>query len=209
MLERSHIFTDKNIPKYLRDWFPEDKDPWYILDHIEEAILTSINRNPGQYQEIRKNVFVRGKLKQLDKYTEIYGPALIGECCQIRHGAFLRENVIIGDNCVVGNSTELKNSVLFNDVQVPHFNYVGDSILGYKSHLGAGVKLSNVRLDEGSISIKYPGGEPYPTGRVKFGALVGDEAQVGCNSVLNPGTVVEKGVFILPLQCVSGYYKGA
>jgi bifunctional N-acetylglucosamine-1-phosphate-uridyltransferase/glucosamine-1-phosphate-acetyltransferase GlmU-like protein len=108
---------------------------------------------------------------------------------------------------VVGNSTELKNAVLFNHVQVPHFAYVGDSVLGYQSHLGAGVKISNVRLDEGPIYIKKPGEKPIATRRVKFGAIIGDNAQIGCNSVLNPGTVIEKGAFIYPLQCVGGYCK--
>jgi NDP-sugar pyrophosphorylase family protein len=206
MLDRSLIFADVNIPKRLRTWFPKGKELWYILDHIEEAIWAIVNRHPGDYYELKKNVFIKGAPRRLDPCVQIYGPALIGADCEIRHGAFLRENVIIGDHCVVGNSTEIKNAVLFNHVQVPHFNYVGDSVMGYKSHLGAGVKLSNVRLDEGPIFIKYPGAKPIATGRVKFGAIIGDHAQIGCNSVLNPGTVVEKGAFIFPLQCVGGYY---
>jgi NDP-sugar pyrophosphorylase family protein len=160
----------------------------------------------GDYTELKKNVFIKGAPRRLDPCVQIYGPALIGADCEIRHGAFLRENVIIGDHCVVGNSTEIKNVVLFDRVEAPHFNYAGDSILGYQSHLGAGVILSNQRLDKGPVFIKYPGKDPIPTGRTKFGALIGDQAQIGCNSVLNPGTVVEKEAFIYPLQCVGGYY---
>lgn len=127
----------------------------------------------------------------------IKGPAVIGRNCQIRHNAYIREDVIIGDNCVVGNSSELKNAMLFNDAQVPHFNYIGDSILGHKAHLGAGVILSNYKLVRGNVLVEVEG-QFYDTGLRKFGALVGDSAEVGCNSVLNPGSIVGRHSVIYP-----------
>jgi len=127
----------------------------------------------------------------------IKGPATIGKNCQIRHNAYIRENVIIGDGCVVGNSSELKNSLLFNGAQVPHFNYVGDSILGYKSHIGAGVKISNLKLFPGNIEVEV-NGVPLDTGLRKFGALLGDGAEAGCNAVLNPGTILGRNAIVYP-----------
>jgi len=127
----------------------------------------------------------------------IKGPAIIGKNCQIRHNAYIRENVIIGDGCVVGNSSELKNSLLFNGAQVPHFNYVGDSILGYKSHIGAGVKISNLKLFPGNIEVEVDG-VPLDTGLRKFGALLGDGAEAGCNAVLNPGTILGRNAMVYP-----------
>jgi UDP-N-acetylglucosamine diphosphorylase / glucose-1-phosphate thymidylyltransferase / UDP-N-acetylgalactosamine diphosphorylase / glucosamine-1-phosphate N-acetyltransferase / galactosamine-1-phosphate N-acetyltransferase len=127
----------------------------------------------------------------------IKGPALIGRNCQIRHGAYLREHVIVGDDCVVGNSCELVRSVLFNRCQVPHFNYVGDSILGHKAHLGAGVKISNVKLVPGNVTVEVDG-QPLDTGLRKFGALLGDAAEAGCNAVLNPGTILGRGALVYP-----------
>ena len=127
----------------------------------------------------------------------IKGPAIIGRNCQIRHNAYIREDVIIGDNCVVGNSSELKTALLFNHAQVPHFNYVGDSILGHKAHLGAGVVLSNYKLVPGTVTVEMDG-QPFDTGLRKFGALLGDAAEVGCNSVLNPGTILGRNSVIYP-----------
>src|SRR5262249_33988624 len=127
----------------------------------------------------------------------IKGPAIIGRNCQIRHNAYLRENVIVGDNCVVGNSSELKNCLMFNRSQAPHFNYVGDSILGHKAHLGAGVVLSNYKLVSGNVLLELDG-RPFDTGLRKFGALLGDGAEVGCNSVLNPGTILGRGAVVYP-----------
>ena len=127
----------------------------------------------------------------------IKGPAIIGKNCQIRHNAYIREHVLIGDNCVVGNSSEIKHSILFNDCHVPHFNYVGDSILGYKSHLGAGVKISNVKLVPGNVFVEIDG-VPFDTGLRKFGALLGDFAEVGCNSVLNPGSIIGRNSILYP-----------
>jgi len=127
----------------------------------------------------------------------IKGPAIIGKNCQIRHNAYLRENVLIGDNCVVGNASELKNALLFNGAQVPHYNYIGDSILGHKAHLGAGAKISNVKLFPGNIEVDV-NGLPHDTGLRKFGALLGDHAEVGCNAVLNPGSILERGTVVYP-----------
>ncbi|MST01011.1 MAG: UDP-N-acetylglucosamine diphosphorylase [Pedosphaera sp.] len=128
----------------------------------------------------------------------IKGPAIIGRNCEIRHGAYIRENVIVGDGCLVGNSCELKHAVLFNGCQVPHFNYVGDSILGHKAHLGAGVILSNVKSLAGNVTVEVEG-RKCDTGLRKFGALLGDGAEIGCNSVLNPGSVIGRGAMIYPL----------
>jgi NDP-sugar pyrophosphorylase family protein len=127
----------------------------------------------------------------------IKGPAIIGRNCEIRHNAYIRENVIIGDDCVVGNSCELKNSLLFNRAAVPHFNYVGDSILGYKAHTGAGVILSNVKSLPGNVTVEA-NGQRIDTGLRKFGALLGDGVEIGCNSVLNPGSVIGRGSVIYP-----------
>jgi UDP-N-acetylglucosamine diphosphorylase / glucose-1-phosphate thymidylyltransferase / UDP-N-acetylgalactosamine diphosphorylase / glucosamine-1-phosphate N-acetyltransferase / galactosamine-1-phosphate N-acetyltransferase len=133
----------------------------------------------------------------LEDGVMIKGPAIIGHHCRIRHNAYLRENVIVGDNCVVGHSSELKNSVLFNHAQAPHFNYVGDSILGHRVHLGAGVVLSNVKSLPGNVTVELDG-QPHDTGLRKFGALLGDGAEVGCNSVLNPGSIIGRGSVIYP-----------
>jgi UDP-N-acetylglucosamine diphosphorylase / glucose-1-phosphate thymidylyltransferase / UDP-N-acetylgalactosamine diphosphorylase / glucosamine-1-phosphate N-acetyltransferase / galactosamine-1-phosphate N-acetyltransferase len=127
----------------------------------------------------------------------IRGPAIIGRTCQIRHNAYIRENVIIGDNCVVGNSCEFKNALLFNGCQVPHFNYVGDSILGSKAHLGAGVILSNFKAFKGNVTVEM-NGAPFDTGLRKFGAMIGDGADVGCNAVVNPGSIVGRNSVIYP-----------
>jgi NDP-sugar pyrophosphorylase family protein len=137
---------------------------------------------------IGEQVFI-GEGTVLEDGAMIKGPAIIGKNCQIRHNAYIRDNVIIGDNCVVGNSCEIKNSILFNRAQVPHFNYVGDSILGYKSHLGAGVKLSNFKVFPGNITVEMDG-KPFDTGLRKFGALLGDGCEIGCNAVLSPGSII-------------------
>ncbi len=134
----------------------------------------------------------------------IKGPAIIGRNCQIRHNAYIRGDVIIGDGCVIGNSCEFKNALLFNGAQVPHFSYVGDSILGHRAHLGAGVKISNIKLVPGNVTVEKEG-IPFDTGLRKFGALLGDRTDIGCNSVLNPGTVVGSGSVIYPNVFWRGY----
>jgi NDP-sugar pyrophosphorylase family protein len=145
---------------------------------------------------IGEKVFI-GEGTVVEDGVMIKGPAIIGRNCQIRHNAYCRENVIIGDGCVVGNSTEVKNSILFNQAVAPHFNYIGDSILGYKAHLGAGVVLSNFKSLSGNVTVDLEG-KPFDTGLRKLGALVGDGCEVGCNSVLNPGSIIGRGAVIYP-----------
>jgi NDP-sugar pyrophosphorylase family protein len=145
---------------------------------------------------IGEHVYI-GEGTVLEDGVMIKGPAIIGRNCEIRHNAYIREQVIIGDNCLVGNSCELKNCLLFNDAVAPHFNYVGDSIVGYKAHLGAGVKISNFKLVPGNITVQIEG-RPFDTGLRKFGALLGDQSEVGCNAVLNPGSIIGRGAVIYP-----------
>ena len=165
--------------------------PWEVLPHIEEFIIELGNKlDSSKYNKVEENIWI-AKTAKVAKTAYINGPAIIGENTEIRHCAFIRGKVIIGNNVVVGNSTELKNAILFNNVQVPHYNYVGDSILGYKAHMGAGSILSNVRSDKKLVIIKN-GNEKIETGIKKIGAMLGDEVEVGCGSVLNPGTVPGK-----------------
>ena len=211
------------IPAILKPWFFDDKPMWYILSHIKEVIYAIVNAVPGEYQEIHKGVFIDKNVK-IDNYVEIYGPALIGKGCKFRQGAFLRENIIIGDNCIIGNSTEIKNSVLFNNVEVPHYNYIGDSILGNYAHLGAGAKISNVLLQKNKkeaikqqetslgkqvkeIKIKNTDGNWINTGLVKFGAIIGDYAEIGVNATLNPGTLLEMDMFVPSSISIGGYFR--
>lgn len=141
-------------------------------------------------------VFI-GKGTVIEQGAMIKGPAWIGEGCEIRNGCYIRENVIVGSGCVLGNSCEFKNSIIFDEAQIPHFNYVGDSIVGFRGHLGAGVILSNVKLDKSEIIVQTPEG-PVNTGLRKFGAIVGDGAEIGCNSVLNPGSLIGRETILYP-----------
>ncbi len=177
---------------------------WEAIPKIAGFIQELSQSLSSEFERIAENVWA-GKGTVIDPSVTIIGPAIIGFDCRIRHTAYIRENVIIGHESIVGNSTELKNAILFNSVQVPHFNYVGDSILGHRAHLGAGVILSNVKSFKDTIKIKTPGGEPIETGLRKFGALIGDNVEVGCNAVLNPGTIVGKNSIIYPLTAVRGY----
>jgi NDP-sugar pyrophosphorylase family protein len=145
---------------------------------------------------IGEQVFI-GEGTVLEDGVMIKGPAIIGRNCHIRHNAYFREQVILGDGCVVGNSSEIKNSILFNNAGAPHFNYIGDSILGHKAHLGAGVKISNIKLVPGNIAVEIDG-QPFDTGLRKFGALIGDGCDIGCNTVLNPGSIIGRGSVIYP-----------
>lgn len=173
---------------------------WEALKKIESYIAANLkpdlrNKCDG-VAFIGEKVFI-GEGTVVEDGVMIKGPAIIGRNCHIRHNAYLRENVIIGDGCVVGNSTEIKNSLLFNNAGAPHFNYLGDSVLGHKAHLGAGVKLSNIKLFTGNITVTMEG-RPIDTGLRKFGALLGDGAEIGCNAVLNPGSIVGRGAVIYP-----------
>jgi NDP-sugar pyrophosphorylase family protein len=176
------------------------KFTWDALKKIEgylAANLKPARHNSGAGRAfIGEKVFI-GEGTVIEDGAMIKGPAIIGKNCQIRHNAYLRENVIIGDDCVVGNSTEIKNSLLFNHAVAPHFNYVGDSILGHKAHLGAGVKISNFKMFPGNIEVEMDG-QPFDTGLRKFGALLGDGADVGCNAVLNPGSILGRGAVVYP-----------
>lgn len=177
--------------------------PWEALAHIGEFILELGKKLPkDEYEEISENVWVH-KTANVYKSAYIKGPAIICKDAEIRHCAFIRGNAIVGEGAVVGNSTELKNVILFNKVQVPHYNYVGDSILGYKSHMGAGSITSNVKSDKKLVVVK-DGIDKIETGLKKFGAMIGDNVEVGCGSVLNPGTVVGKNTNIYPLSSVRG-----
>src|SRR4051812_43018084 len=164
----------------------------YILSNLRPALH---NRCEGR-AFIGEQVFI-GEGTLVEDGAMIRGPAIIGKNCEIRHNAYIREDVIIGDNCVVGNSCELKNALLFNEAKVPHFSYVGDSILGCHAHLGAGVKISNVKLMPGNVTVEIDG-VPFDTGLRKFGALLGDHTDIGCNSVLNPGSIICRGSVIYP-----------
>lgn len=177
--------------------------PWEILPKINKFIIELGNTlDKNEYEEIEENIWI-AKSAKVAKTAYIAGPVIIGKNAEIRHCAFIRGNAIIGENSVVGNSTELKNVILFNNVQVPHYNYVGDSILGYKSHMGAGSITSNVKSDKKLVIVKN-GEEKIETGLKKFGAMIGDNVEVGCGSVLNPGTVIGKNSNIYPLSSVRG-----
>ena len=175
--------------------------PWEVLPKIGAFIVELGNTLPEEeYEKVWENVWV-AKSAKVAPTAFINGPTIIGKNAEIRHCAFIRGNASVGEGAVVGNSTELKNVILFNKVQVPHYNYVGDSILGYKAHMGAGSITSNVKSDKTLTTVKTPEG-PIETGLKKFGAMLGDEVEVGCGSVLNPGTVVGKNTNIYPLSMV-------
>ena len=177
--------------------------PWEALPKISEFIIQlGKTLDKEIYEEKQENVWI-AKTAKIYPTAYIKGPAIIGENAEIRHCAFIRGNAIVGNNAVVGNSTELKNVILFNNVQVPHYNYVGDSILGYKSHMGAGSITSNVKSDKKLVVVKN-GKEKIETGLKKFGAMIGDNVEVGCGSILNPGTVIGKNTNIYPLSSVRG-----
>ena len=177
--------------------------PWEALPKIEEFIIKLGNTlDLSKYDKIEDNIWI-AKTAKVAPTAYIKGPAIIGENAEIRHCAFIRGKAIVGEGAVVGNSTELKNVILFNKVQVPHYNYVGDSILGYKSHMGAGSITSNVKSDKKLVIVKN-GNEQIETGLKKFGAMLGDEVEVGCGSILNPGSVIGKNSNIYPLSSVRG-----
>ena len=177
--------------------------PWEVLPKIKDFIIALGNTlDTHIYEKKGENIWI-SKSAKVAPTAYISGPVIIGEETEIRHCAFIRGNAIVGNHCVVGNSTELKNVILFNNVQVPHYNYVGDSILGYRSHMGAGSITSNVKSDKKLVIVKS-GAECMETGLKKFGAMIGDNVEVGCNSVLNPGTVIGKNSNIYPQSSVRG-----
>jgi len=179
---------------------------WDVLKKIKAYLAANVH--PALHNKCEGRAFIGEKVfigegTVIEDGVMIKGPAIIGKNCQIRHNAYIREDVIIGDNCVVGNSSELKNSILFNNAQVPHYNYIGDSVLGYKTHLGAGVKISNLKLLNGNVVLMV-NGKPVNTGLRKFGALMGDHSEVGCNAVLSPGTILGRGSYVYPNVCWRG-----
>ena len=187
-----------------KDIFEGAVYPWEVLAKISEFIVTLGNSLPQDIYEKRgENIWV-AKSAKIAPSACINGPAIIDEEAEIRHCAFIRGNAIVGKGAVVGNSTELKNVILFNKVQVPHYNYDGDSILGFKAHMGAGSITSNVKSDKTLVVVKA-GEETYETGLKKFGAMLGDNVEVGCNSVLNPGTVIGRETNIYPTSMVRGF----
>jgi NDP-sugar pyrophosphorylase family protein len=167
-----------------------------IADYLATRARPSLRNRCQGTAYIGEHVSI-GEGTMLEDGVMIVGPALIGRHCQIRHNAYIRQNVIIGDDCVVGNATEVKNALLFNKAQAPHFNYVGDSILGFKAHLGAGVKISNFKVFPGNVTVDIDG-RPFDTGLRKFGALLGDHCEVGCNAVLSPGSILGRESVIYP-----------
>lgn len=188
-----------------KDLLSKYEYPWQALPHIKELILELAKTLPDNFECIGENIWVEKSVK-IYKTADITGPCIIGAGTEVRPGAFIRGSALIGENCVIGNSTELKNCIIFDNVQVPHYNYVGDSILGYKSHMGAGCITSNVKNDKTNVTVNC-NGQKIETGLRKFGAMIGDYSEIGCNSVLNPGTVIERNVSVYPLSSVRGVVK--
>lgn len=180
------------------------KYPWEALPKIKDFIIeTGKTLDPEIYEQIKENVWVAKNAHIFDS-AFLGGPLIICEYAEVRHCAFIRGSAIVGKGAVVGNSTELKNSILFDGVQVPHYNYIGDSILGFKSHTGAGTITSNLKSDKTLVTV-LSDGKKVETGVKKFGAMIGDHVEVGCNSVLNPGTVIGRNTNVYPLSFVRGY----
>jgi NDP-sugar pyrophosphorylase family protein len=182
--------------------------PWEVLGNIKKEILKiGETLSPEEYNRVGEDIWI-AKSAKVAPTASISGPTIICKDAEIRHCAFIRGSVIVGEGAVVGNSTELKNVILFNKVQVPHYNYVGDSILGYKAHMGAGSITSNVKSDKSLVCV-HAGDLVIETGLKKFGTILGDNVEVGCNSVLNPGSVIGRNANVYPLSMVRGYVPEA
>ena len=203
-MENCKIINLYNLNETIaKDLLEKHTYPWEVLPEISDYIIELGNSlNPDIYNKLDNNIWI-AKSATIAPTAYIAGPAIIGENTEIRHCAFIRGKALIGNNCVVGNSTELKNVILFNNVQVPHYNYVGDSILDYKSHMGAGSITSNVKSDKKLIIIKDTN-NTIETGLKKIGAMLGDNVEIGCGTVLNPGSIVGKNTNIYPLSSVRG-----
>ena len=200
MLKTSDLFDFSH--SLAASWLADFEYPWEALKGIKDLILSLGPVLGEDYEERMPQVWVH-KTAVIAPSAWLGAPCIIGAGTEIRHCAFIRGSALVGENCVVGNSVELKNVILFDSVQVPHFNYVGDSILGYKSHMGAGAVTSNVKSDKTLVTVRS-GDERIETGLKKFGAMLGDFVEVGCNSVLNPGTVIGRSSNIYPTSCVRG-----
>ena len=185
-----------------KDYLSQFTYPWEALKGIKDLILALGPTLGADYTEVSEHVWIH-KTAKVFPSAYLGAPCIIGPNTEVRHCAFIRGSALVGADCVVGNSCELKNVILFDHVQTPHYNYVGDSVLGYRAHMGAGSITSNVKSDKTLVVVKDPEG-PIPTGRKKFGAMLGDFVEVGCNSVLNPGTVVGRHTNIYPTSCVRG-----
>lgn len=211
-MHASEFFTLPPSLAQFAPFFPADAAPWEGLKKIGAA-LASLEAPAAPPAGVPPGVHLEGRVwlhptVKLPAYATIIGPAWIGAGTEIRPGAFIRGNVIVGEGCVLGNACEFKNCLLLDGVQAPHYNYVGDSILGNKAHLGAGVICSNLRLDQAEVFVRLPAG-PVATGLRKFGAIVGDRAEVGCNAVLNPGTLLGPRALVMPTLAFSGYLPPA
>ena len=185
--------------KYLEKW----EYPWELLGDVEKIILEIGQSLPEEEFERSGDSVWIARDAEISPASFISGPCIIGRKSQLKPGAYVRDGVLVGSGCVVGNSTEVKNSLLFDGVQLPHYNYVGDSILGHMAHLGAGAVTSNFRADHGQIIIRA-GEESFETGRDKLGAMVGDFAEIGCNAVLNPGSIIGRNSVVYPVSCFRG-----
>ena len=195
LLDLSHTLAGSYLSQF--------QYPWEALDGIKDLILRlGLSLDPAEYEERAPQVWVH-KTASIAPTAFLGAPCVIGPETEVRHCAFIRGSALVGQGCVVGNSVELKNVILFDGVQTPHYNYVGDSILGFKSHMGAGSITSNVKSDKTLVTVRN-GGERLETGRKKFGAILGDYVEVGCNSVLNPGSVIGRGTSVYPLSSVRG-----
>jgi len=186
---------------YINDLLEQHSYPWEAIRDIKTYISYLLITGIEGFTKIKEGVLVGSNVKIADNVL-IEAPSIIGNSCEIRHGAYLRGNIITGENCVIGNSTEIKNSILLNFVQVPHYNYVGDSILGNYTHMGAGAICSNLKADKKEIIIHAD--EDYKTDMRKIGAILGDGVEIGCNCVLNPGTIIGKNTTVYPLTSVRG-----
>ena len=206
-MEDAKIINLYNLEETIaKDIFKDCKYPWEVLPKIKDFILELGEKlDKEEYEKVGSNVWI-AKTAKIAPTAYINGPAIIDKNAEIRHCAFIRGNAIVGENAVVGNSTELKNVILFNNVQVPHYNYVGDSILGYKAHMGAGSISANLKADKMLVMVSFDG-KKIETNLRKFGAMIGDNVDVGCNSVLNPGTIIGRNTSIYPLSFVRGYVE--
>ena len=186
-----------------KNYLAQFEYPWEALKGIKDFIIELGKTLPEEYEQREENVWVH-KTAKVFPSAYLGAPCIIGPNTEVRHCAFIRGSALVGADCVVGNSVELKNVILFDHVQVPHYNYVGDSILGYYGHMGAGSITSNVKSDKTLVKV-HAGDEDIETGLKKFGAMLGDHVEVGCNSVLNPGTVIGRNSNIYPTSCVRGF----
>ncbi len=212
MIHAFQLFNEIKNDWMFNDFFDLKQPVYEWLPNIQLALKAFFEKTPLEkriYSPIPQNFIINGNIfigenVQLPAFGTIQGPVYIGNNCELRPGVYIRSNVIIGENCVLGNSCEFKNALLLNHVQVPHFNYVGDSILGTGAHLGAGAILSNLRFDRQPISMRDINNNPFPTGLKKFGAILGDYAEVGCNAVLQPGSCLFPKTKVFPCEAFKG-----